>query len=87
MSNLGPNYPGYPGQGKQLISHTVVGDYINIMKTTFDFNLIYIKLLNSMDSKKKHGKNKKLLIKKLLFKNLNKIVVFNILILSPTTVF
>ena len=63
MSNLGPNYPGYPGQGKQLISHTVVGDYINIMKTTFDFNLIYIKPFNSMDTKK-------LLIKKLLFKNL-----------------
>ena len=52
MSNLGPNYPGYPGQGEKFISQAVARDYINIMKTTFDYNLIYIKLLNSMDSKK-----------------------------------
>jgi len=52
MSNLGPNYPGYPGQGEKLISHTVARDYINIMKTTFDCNLININLLNSMDPKK-----------------------------------
>ena len=61
MSNLGPNYPGYPGQGEKFISQAVARDYINIM--TFDYNLIYIKLLNSMDSKKKHGNKEKLLIK------------------------
>ena len=30
--------------------YMVVGDYINIMKTAFDINLIYIKLLNNMDT-------------------------------------
>jgi len=41
----------------------VVGDNTNIMKTTFDLNLIRIKLLNSMDTQK-HGNKEKLLIKK-----------------------
>ena len=42
----------------------VAGDYINIIKTTFDCNmLVYIKPLNSMDTQK-HGKKEKLSIKK-----------------------
>ena len=35
-------------QSKAL--NTVVGDNINIMKMTFECNIDYIKLLNSMDS-------------------------------------
>ena len=44
-------------------NRTVVGDYINVMKTTFNFNLIYIKLLKSRETQK-HGKKEKLAIKK-----------------------
>ena len=41
----------------------VAGSYINIIKTTFDCNmLVYIKPLNSMDTQK-HGKKEKLSIK------------------------
>ena len=35
---------------------TVVGDNINIMKTTFDLNFDFIKLLNSMDAHKMETK-------------------------------
>ena len=45
--------------------HTVVGDYINTMKTTSISILIYIKLLNSINTPK-HGNEEKLSIKKLL---------------------
>ena len=41
----------------------MVGDYIDIRKTTLDFNSNYNKLLNSMDTQK-HGNKEKLLIKK-----------------------
>ena len=39
--------------------NTVVGDNISIMKTTLRVILIYIKLLNSMDTQK-YGNKKKL---------------------------
>ena len=48
---------------------SVVGDYINIMKTTFDFNFIYIKLLN-MDTLKNMKTKKSCQLKKLIFINL-----------------
>ena len=33
---------------------TMVGDYMNIMNTTFDLNFILIKIFNNMDTQK-HG--------------------------------
>ena len=74
---------------------TVVGDYINTIKTAFDFNF------DLYQAFKQHGykenplikKNFSLIICKLEIlkklvnnKNLNQKVVFIILVLSPTTV-
>ena len=76
----------------QIILNTVVGDYINIVKTTFDFNF------DLYQAFKQHGYTKtwkqreevylksvslitcKLVIRKKLVKNLNKKVVFIMLI-------
>ena len=46
-----------------LIFNTVVGDFINIMKTTFDFYFYLYKAFNNMDTQK-HRKKEKLSIKK-----------------------
>ena len=73
---------------------TLAGDYINIMKKTFDFNLdLYLKLsLNSMDTPKiereaVNSKSFSLITRKLVIRkqfvsnyNLNEKVVFIILI-------
>ena len=48
---------------KMNVYSTVVGENINIMKTTFDLNFDFIKLLNSMDTHK-NGNKEKLSIKK-----------------------
>ena len=44
-----------------LIFRTVVGDNINIMKTTFELNFDFYQALNSMDTQK-YGNKKKLSI-------------------------
>ena len=44
--------------GYNFIYITVVGDNINIMKTTFELNFDFIKLLNSMDTQKNGNKEK-----------------------------
>ena len=77
----------------------MVGDYINTMKTTFDFNFVLYQAFkqHGYTNRMKKERNcqlqgfslikRKLVIRKNLDnKNLNKKVVFNILILSPTTV-
>ena len=48
------------------MSSTVASDYINTMKTTYEFNFHLIKLLNSMDTQK-HGSQENLSMKKFLF--------------------
>ncbi len=45
------------------ILYTMEGDYINIIKTTFDFNFDLYPALNSIDTQK-HGSKEKLSIKK-----------------------
>ena len=45
-----------PFKLRSLMSTTVVGESINIMKTTFDLNFDFIKLLNSMDTQKNENK-------------------------------
>ena len=46
--------------------NTVVGENINIMKTTFDLNFDLYQVLNSMDTQK-HKNKEKLTIKKASF--------------------
>ena len=53
-----------PFKLRSLMSTTVVGESINIIKTTFDLNLIFIKLLNSMDTHKNGKMTRKLAIQK-----------------------
>jgi len=52
---------------------TVVGDYMNIMKTTFDFNFDFYPVLNSMNNPK-NGNKEKLQNKNVLF-NYCKLVI------------
>ena len=52
-----------------LFSDTVVGVYINKMKTTFDFNLDLYQAFKQHETQK-HRNKEKLSIKKLLFNNL-----------------
>ena len=43
---------------EHIYFHTVVGENINIIKTTLDLNFDFIKLLNSMDTQKYGNKMK-----------------------------
>ena len=76
----------------QIILNTVVGDYINIVKTTFDFNFDLYQAFKQHGYTKTRNKREeaylqsvslitcKLVIRKKLVKNLNKKVVFIMLI-------
>jgi len=50
-----------------LLSNTVVGDYINTMKTTFDFNFDFYKAVKQHAADTHKHKNKEKMLKKDLF--------------------
>ena len=58
----------------KLTFSTIVGDYIKIMKTTFDFNFDLYPALNSIDTQK-HGSKEKLSIKKIFSLTACKLVI------------
>ena len=87
---------------KKIYISTVVGDYINTMKTTFDLNFDLYQAFTVYTSQIRKNGNKEILSNKkaslqllvnfqfkkrlLTIKTLTKKVVFILLVLSPTTV-